>query len=100
MKYLLALLFSLTCAQAIAQTYTLVIKTSIAVPGADEVWNNTPVSLQSMAGEFYVGPFANQTLCKSFEAAGVTGMFAGSTFNMLPITVTVTSKTCHVTSTL
>ncbi len=100
MKYLVALLFSLACAQAIAQTYTLVIKTSIAVPGADEMWNNTPVSLKSMAGEFYVGPFANETLCAAFVNAGFTGMFAGSTFNTLPITVTVTSKSCHATSTL
>ncbi len=85
---------------AVSYATALVIKTSIAVPGADEVWNNIPVSLRSMAGEFYVGPFADEPTCKAFETTGITGIFNGSTFNTLPITVTVTAKHCQTTSTL
>jgi hypothetical protein len=100
MKYLFALLASLACAQALADTYTLVIRTEIDVPGANQTWNQQPVNLASMSGLFYVGPFADLSLCQAYKANGVTGMFAGSTFNGLPVGVSISTLRCEATSAL
>jgi hypothetical protein len=100
MKYLLMLVLCCAGAQALAETYTLVIKTQINVPGTTEMWNEQPVNLASMAGVFYVGPFAEYSQCQSFKNAGVTGMFNGSTFNTLPINVSVMSLHCEDSASL
>jgi hypothetical protein len=100
MKYLLALLSSLVCAQALADTYTLVIRTQIDVPGANQTWNEQPVNLASMSGLFYVGPFEDMSLCQAYKAKGVTGIFDGSTFNGLPVGVSISNIRCEATSSL
>jgi hypothetical protein len=100
MKYLFALLCSVACAQALADTYTLVIKTQIDVPGANQTWNEQPVNLAAMSGLFYVGPFADLSLCQAYKAKGVSGIFEGSTFNGLPVGVSISTQRCEPTSTL
>lgn len=101
MKHLLLLLLCIACGQALADTYTLVIKTQIGVPGANGMWNDQPVNLASMAGLFYVGPFASLGLCQTYKTkGGVSGIFDGSTFNSLPVDVSITSLRCEATSSL
>jgi len=101
MKLLLSLMLCFACAGALADTYTLVIKTQIGVPGANVMWNDQPVNLASMDGLFYVGPFANLGLCQTYKnKGGVSGIFDGSTFNSLPVDVSITWLHCEATSSL
>jgi len=100
MKYLIALLLCFACAQAGAETYTLVIKTEIKLPGVNETWNEEPINLAAMSGMFYVGPFSDLSLCKAYQADGVSGIFKNSTFNGFPVAVSITELRCEETSSL
>jgi hypothetical protein len=89
-------------AAPVETTYTLVLKTSIAVPGATETYQGTVYAFSSGSMTFYVGPFGTQALCASYLAAnkGSVAALNGATFNGLPVNVTPTSYGCSATSTL